>query len=477
MGLVGPEGVNLSKKQTEAWEALTDSIHREVFFGGGAGSTKSTLGCLWQIDRRVRYKGTRGFIGRETYPELRDSTMATYFYVAGEMGWRQGEHYDYNARDEIVYWRNGSETHFRYLQWKPSDPDFHRLGSTEYTDAFVDEAPGVSRRAVQVLRSRLRYRLAEHGLVPKMLLTGNPGPHWIRDEYVMNEAGEFIELPPHRARILATLADHPDPVFREQYAEQLATLDHYDRARLLYGDWRVGHKPERPFAHLFDAERHVKAAERRALDIHHVSVDFNVEPFCAVVAHIWTDAKGDHIHVRDEISIKDGTVHSMAQRILAICPHRHLIHLTGDRNGQSRRIGTRDNIPLFEELRRELGISQRQLAVPPNPTHLLSREEVNFCLMYHPDLRIDPACTKLITDLQTVEIDADGRIVKDDRSQANKQADLLDCLRYLLHTRAAQWIKRRRHELQHNPNGLRPQPLRPSGPSRSFELGAGLGIV
>lgn len=231
------------------------------------------------------------------------------------------------------------------------------------------------------------------------------------------------------------------------------------------------------FAHAFDAERHVKAADRRPMDIHHFSVDFNVEPFCAIAAHLWTDAKGDHLHVRDEISIKEGTVHAMAQRILAICPHRHLIQLTGDRNGTSRRIGTKDNMPLFEELRRELGITPRQVVVLPNPTHLSSREEVNFCLMYHSDIRIDPGCTKLITDLQTVEIDGDGRIVKDDRSKANKQADLLDCLRYLLHTRLSTWIKRRRHELQHNPHGLRPQPLRPVGPSRAAELGAGSGFV
>lgn len=460
MGLVGPNGVNLSKKQTEAWDALSDSVHREVFFGGGAGSTKSTLGCLWQIDRRVRYPGTRGFIGRETYPELRDSTMATYFYVCGEMGWKAGDHYEYNAGDEIVYWANGSETHFRYLQWKPSDPDLHRLGSTEYTDAFVDEAPGVNRRSVQVLKARIRFRLQEYGLIPKMLLTGNPGPGWVRDEFVMNDAGEFIELTPHRARILATLADHPDPVFRAQYEEQLQTLDHYDRARLLYGDWRVGQKPERPFAHMFDSERHVRPTAPNPVDLQHFSIDFNVEPFVCLHARIWTDAKGEHCHVHRELVIKEASITAMAKRILAVCPHRQLIRITGDRNGMSRRIGATDSLPLFEELRRHLGISASQVEVPPNPTHALSREETNFVLAFHPDFAIDPACTKLIADLQTVAVDATGSILKSDRSKAAQQADALDCLRYLIGTRLRQWIKRKRNELRVDGNGRAGQPVR-----------------
>ena len=79
MPIVGPNGIDLSKKQTIAWKYLSDDIHTKVFFGGGAGSTKSTLGCLWQIDRRVRYPGTKGFIGRDTYKELRDSTICLLY--------------------------------------------------------------------------------------------------------------------------------------------------------------------------------------------------------------------------------------------------------------------------------------------------------------------------------------------------------------------------------------------------------------
>jgi hypothetical protein len=129
---------SLSPKQTEAWWHLEDPEVLEVFAGGGAGGGKSLFGCLRQIYRRLKYPGTRGFIGRDSFTALRDSTMYTYFKLLAEMGYRSGEHYSYNAQDHTVKWGNGSEQHFRHMAYMPSDPDYNRFGSTEYTDAFVD---------------------------------------------------------------------------------------------------------------------------------------------------------------------------------------------------------------------------------------------------------------------------------------------------------------------------------------------------
>ena len=69
--------LELSTKQTEAWQALDHPDVLEVFAGGGAGGGKSYLGCAHQIARRATYAGTRGFIGRESFTGLRDSTLKT----------------------------------------------------------------------------------------------------------------------------------------------------------------------------------------------------------------------------------------------------------------------------------------------------------------------------------------------------------------------------------------------------------------
>lgn len=438
--------IHPSKKQAEAWRLLDSPDTIEVFAGGGAGGGKSWLGCLRQTYRRTKYPGTRGFIGRESFTGLRDSTMKTYFEVVSQMGYSSVDHYTYNAQEHTVYWKNGtaeapgSEQHFRHMAYMPSDPDYNRFGSTEYTDAFVDEAPEVAQRACQVLLSRLRYKHSEYGIHPEILYTGNPGESWIKYAFVMDADDNLIDLPAHRARVLFTIADNPDEQLRRQYEHTLSFLDPYDKARLLYGDWSAQPNVERPFAFAFERIRHVKRAERRPMDLHYFSLDFNVEPFSALAAHIWNDKQGEHFHTFKAAKLPEASIRAMAEWILDTCPHRHLIRVTGDRGGFSRSLSTSGPIRMFDELRKALKISQAQISVPPNPTHLKSREDSNYILAVHPDCVIDPTCTRLIADMQIVEVDGEGKIIKADRSKAAQQADELDCWRYFVNTYQRGWI-------------------------------------
>ena len=454
MSFVSPDGINLSVKQSEAWDYLTSPQYAgvaEVFLGGGAGSGKSAFGCLWQIDQRIRYAGTRGLIGRENFPALRDSTLATFFFVAKEMGLLMGEHFTYNAQDHTIKWANGSETHFRYLQFMPSDPDFTRLGSTEYTDGFIDEAPEINPRAAQVLRSRMRHMHTEYDLTPKLLLTGNPGRHWIRDAFVMDDAGNAVSLPPYRACVLATIRDNPNKQFADLYERSLSTLDRYDRLRLLEGDWNVSPDVKRPFAFAFDPSRHVRPVVYRPGEIVRVSLDFNVEPFCATLWHIGRD----YAHCFAEISIKAGTIDEMQQRIRGIIGTTSLIEITGDHNGTNRGIGVNSTASLYDSIRTQLRLSPRQLVLKPNPSHLTSREDVNFVLANMPNFAIDPSCRGTIADLRNVEVDESGKIVKADRSKVNQMSDLLDTVRYAVNTYLWDWIKQKRNELSKR-GALRP---------------------
>jgi phage terminase large subunit len=434
----------LSQKQANAWHMLNQPDKIEVFAGGGAGGGKSWLGCIRQIYRRTEYPGTRGFIGRESFTGLRDSTMKTYFEVLLQMGYQSGQHYTYNAQEHTVYWKNGSEQHFRHMAYMPSDPDYNRFGSTEYTDAFVDEAPEVDERACQVLMSRMRYKHTEHGITPEVLYTGNPGESWVKYAFVMDKDGRFITPASHRGCVLFTIADNPDQQLREQYTRTLQYLDPYDKARLLYGDWTVKPNVQRPFAFAFDRAKHIGAAQRRPNDHHYFSLDFNVEPFTAICSHIWVDNEGSHFHTFAEVALKEASIKAMAAWIRETCQQDHLIRITGDRGGNSRAIGSNGSIRLFDELRKELRISERHFTVPPNPTHLKSREDTNYVLSAHPDVCIAPACTGLIADLQTVEVDHDGKIVKADRSKAAQQADRLDNYRYTINTYLGPWIQQHR---------------------------------
>ncbi len=194
------------------------------------------------------------------------------------------------------------------------------------------------------------------------------------------------------------------------------------------------------FFHCYEEAKHKVDCARRPLDMHLFSIDFNLHPFCAIMGHVWQDGQGHHAHVTDEIVIKSGTMDEMAMRILTLCPHRHLIRLTGDKGGENERIRQSDNISMFEELRRTLKITSQQLTIHANPRHKVSREQENYVLAHHPDHRIAPRCVLLHADMKTVEVDNEGSIIKEDRTQANQRADLADCHRYWTNAYLSRWI-------------------------------------
>lgn len=221
-------------KQVECLKALaTDSPFELVLFGGGAGGSKSFIGCAWQIQRRLKYKGTRGLIGRSKLDTLKKTTLKTFFEVAGMFGLVANKHYQFNAQSNVIIFANGSEILLKDLFAYPSDANFDSLGSLEITDYYVDECSQVSKKAVDIVRSRVRYKLNEFNLAPKGLLTCNPSKGWLYNEfYAPWMTGD---LPPYMAFIQARAIDNPH--LPPSYIETLSKLPEVDRKRLLDGDW------------------------------------------------------------------------------------------------------------------------------------------------------------------------------------------------------------------------------------------------
>lgn len=221
-------------KQKEALRVLGNSHPaRTVLFGGGAGPGKSFIGCAWQISRRFKYPGTRGLIGRSKLDTLKKTTLKTFFEVAHVLQLLPNEHYTINNQTHVITFANGSEIILKDLFAYPSDPEFHSLGGLELTDAYVDEAAQVSKRAIDILQSRIRYKLREYNLPPKMLLTCNPSKGWLYNEFYSPYKSQT--LPAHLAFIPSLATDNihlPD-----SYLETLERLPEVDRRRLLYGDW------------------------------------------------------------------------------------------------------------------------------------------------------------------------------------------------------------------------------------------------
>jgi hypothetical protein len=229
-------------RQSEALKFLSvDSDVETILYGGAAGGGKTMLGCMWQILRRLKYPGTRSLIGRAKLDTLKKTTMATFFQVANEIGLKAGEDFVYNQQSHIIKFSNGSEIILADLFLYPSDPMMTDLGGLEVTDVFIDEATEITEKAYSIVSSRIRYKLKEFNLKPKILLTCNPSKGWIYNQFYLPYKNQ--NLPEHRAFVQALPGDNihlPD-----SYVTSLTRLPEADRKRLLEGDWEFDNSSDR----------------------------------------------------------------------------------------------------------------------------------------------------------------------------------------------------------------------------------------
>lgn len=164
---------------------------------------------------------------------LKDTTLNSFFDVCTHQGIKAGEHYTYNAQSNIITFFNKSVILLKDLEQYPSDPNFDELGSLEITGAFVDEVNQISEKAWNIVRSRIRYRLDDYGLIPKMLGTCNPDKGFIYQTFYKPSKDGTLE--PDKAFIQALVTDNP--FISQYYIENLQSLDRISKERLLFGNW------------------------------------------------------------------------------------------------------------------------------------------------------------------------------------------------------------------------------------------------
>jgi hypothetical protein len=225
--------IDLTKKQSQAWKLLMDDITNIVLYGGSAGAGKSWLGCLWVITLCLKYNGIRCLIGRTVLQQLKLTTLNTLFEVLQQMGLKSGEHYVYNGQSNVITFTNKSEIVLKDLQYQPSDPNFDSLGGLELSAIFVDEAAQISQLAYNILKSRLRFKLTEYNLIPKILMTCNPGQVWLKKEFYIPYVQGTLTI--DKAFVPALPLDNPH--LPPSYIEMLKSLPPSQRRRLLEGDW------------------------------------------------------------------------------------------------------------------------------------------------------------------------------------------------------------------------------------------------
>ena len=221
-------------KQHKAYQYLQDDSTKYLLFGGGAGGGKSWLGCEWLITQCYFHAGTKWFIGRNELSRLMKSSYITFLKVCKYHGIPEDD-WKLNGQYNYIEFKNGSRIDLLDVAYKPSDSDYERFGSLEYTGGWLEEAGEIEFKSFDVLKSRIgRHMNKELGIKSKMLLTCNPNKGWLyRVFYKPSKEGS---LPENYQFLQSLYSDNPHTA--EEYGENLDEIaDDKMMMRLKLGDW------------------------------------------------------------------------------------------------------------------------------------------------------------------------------------------------------------------------------------------------
>lgn len=224
-------------KQEHAVYFLRDNKTTDIIYGGAAGGGKSALGVLWLLEMSQKYPGTRWLMGRAKLKTLKETTLNTFFEICSKL--KVSDQFKYNDQNSTINFTNGSQILLKDLFSYPADPNFDSLGSLEITGAFIDECNQISYKAWQIVRSRIRYKLNEYKLIPKILGTCNPSKNWTYSEFYLPNKNERLEKAKKFIQALPT----DNPHLPASYLESLLRLDKSSKERLYFGNWEFDNDP------------------------------------------------------------------------------------------------------------------------------------------------------------------------------------------------------------------------------------------
>jgi hypothetical protein len=170
-------------------------------------------------------------MGRSKLKTLKETTLATFFDLSTKL--ELSDCWTYNAQTSVITFNNGSQIILKDLFLYPSDPNFDSLGSLEISGAFIDECNQINYKAWQVVKSRIRYKLSEYNLTPKILGTCNPSKNWVYKQFYKAKLNGSIRQ--DRKFIQALPTDNPH--LPDSYIESLKDLDPVSKERLYKGNW------------------------------------------------------------------------------------------------------------------------------------------------------------------------------------------------------------------------------------------------
>ena len=287
--LVGYDQQHNPQYRPQCRHCKAQNLPQLILGGGAAGGGKSYIGSVWLVSSCIRFENIRAVVARKTLKSLKESTWNTIKSILKDWGLKEDVNYKINNLEGTLTFWNDSVIIMKEMADIPSDPNFERFGSSEYTIAMVDEVSEISEKAVEVLFSRLRWRIHETFKTPRMLLTTNPTINWVRSRFVQDENGEKVACREGEAYVPFSVFDNPNIAFRQVYEAALNKIrDQATKERLLYGNWDFVEANDMAIYNRFDGTRHlVTGLKEKVYDPTKPLItvwDFNVAPQMSVLS-------------------------------------------------------------------------------------------------------------------------------------------------------------------------------------------------
>lgn len=402
----------------------------------------------------MRFENIRAVVARKTIKSLKESTFNTIKTILKAWGLKQDVNYKINNLEGTITFWNDSVILLKEMVDLPSDPNFERFGSSEYTIAFIDEVSEISERAVEVLFSRLRWRVHETFKIPRMLMSTNPCVTWVRSRFVQDDDGNPVVCREGEAYVPFSIFDNPDIKFRQTYEASLNKIrDKATKERLLYGNWDFVDSNDMACYSQFDGEKHLvsglKERVYNSLNPVVISWDFNVSPFMSTLS-LQFDYDRRKIYVLEEIlgmpKEKENNTPKLAKKISdKYLTQKHVggLLITGDPAGLARSTQTEDGVNNFtiitsnmdnEVFKIKTKLLKKQ---PPQVTRL---EFINALFEGYDgwEVLIDMKCRRFAEDLIYQRKNQDGtkqKLKVTDpltKQQYEKYGHLSDCFDYAI---------------------------------------------
>lgn len=230
-----------NEKQKDCARAWLDDDITDIVYGGAKGGAKSFTGCKLIFGDALIYPGTHYFIARKKLNDLRKFTVPSIHECFTDWGIDINKYTSFNGQDNFYTCYNGSKVFLLEVAHQPSDPDYFRFGSMQFTRGWGEETGEWEEAAKNNLQAAIgRWKNDEYKLKPKLLQTCNPSKNYLYREYYKKWKAGTLE--PWKKFIQALPTDNKR--LSADYIENLKrSLSKQEQRRLLGGEWEIDDDP------------------------------------------------------------------------------------------------------------------------------------------------------------------------------------------------------------------------------------------